>query len=73
MNRIGIGILFFNELENAKKILEGIREFELQEIDFYFFDNGSNNPEFSGWLLGIGDENVKVLQVRDNLGFGGGR
>jgi hypothetical protein len=72
MNRIGLGILFYNELENAKRILKDIREFELQNIDFYFLDNGSNNPEFSEWLMSIKDENVNILQVKENLGFGGG-
>lgn len=72
MNKIGIGILFYNEIENAKKILEDISNYELNEIDFYFLDNGSNSIEFSQWLLNIQKTNVKVFQVERNLGFGGG-
>jgi hypothetical protein len=59
-------------LENAKKILKDIRDIKLHNIDFYFFDNGSNSPEFSEWLLSIEDENINILQVKENLGFGGG-
>jgi hypothetical protein len=72
MNEIGIGVLFYNEIENARKILDDIRSHNLNNIDFYFLDNGSNNSEFTNWLLTIYDENVKILQVEKNLGFGGG-
>ena len=72
MNRFGIGILFYNELENASKILDDIRMSDLSHIDFYFLDNGSKNIDFTKWLLSIDHENVKVFQVDQNLGFGGG-
>jgi hypothetical protein len=72
MNKIGLGILFYNEIENAKKILNDINQLNLKSIDFYFFDNGSKNPEFTQWLSTIQNENIKVLEVQDNLGFGGG-
>jgi len=72
MNDVGIGILFYNEIENARKILEEIRCYKLDKIDFYFLDNGTNNIEFSQWLLNIQKANIKVFQVEQNLGFGGG-
>ncbi len=72
MNEIGLGILFYNELENARKILDDIRRYNIEDIDFYFLDNGSNNLEFTSWLLTIKDANIKILQVEKNLGFGGG-
>ncbi len=72
MNRIGIGILFFNEIDNAKKIYDDIVKHNLLNIDFYFLDNGSNNPDFTNWLQTIEGKNIKILQIDKNLGFGGG-
>jgi hypothetical protein len=72
MNKIGIGILFYDELENAKQIYSDIIESEFKGIDFYFVDNGSKNFEFREWLSGINYENIKVLTIAENIGFGGG-
>jgi hypothetical protein len=72
MNNIGLGILFYNEIENARKILDDIMRLNLSNIDFYFFDNGSKNPEFTQWLSTIQNKNIKILEVEENLGFGGG-
>jgi hypothetical protein len=72
MNNIGIGILFYDELENAKQIYSDIIESDLENIDFYFIDNGSKNLEFKEWLSAINYENIKVLTIAKNIGFGGG-
>ena len=69
MNNIGLGILFYNEIENARKILDDIMRLNLSNIDFYFFDNGSKNPEFTQWLSTIQNKNIKILEVEENLGF----
>jgi hypothetical protein len=72
MNNIGLGILFYNEIENARKIFDDIIRLNLVNIDFYFFDNGSKNSEFTQWLSTIQNENIRILEVEENLGFGGG-
>lgn len=72
MNKIGLGILFYNELENSKKILHEIKTSDLSNIDFYFFDNGSEDLEFVSFLSTIQETNIKVIRVEENLGFGGG-
>jgi hypothetical protein len=72
MNEIGIGILLYDELENAKRLLEDIQRLQIKGIDFYFFDNGSKSQAFSSWITSIDSENIKVLRVDSNLGFGGG-
>jgi hypothetical protein len=72
MNKIGIGILLYKEKDNAKKLLEDILFHDINNIDFYFFDNGSSDTLFSDWLKSVQRKNIKILSTENNLGFGGG-
>ena len=72
MNKIGIGIPIYKDLENLKELISEIEQFPDLPIDFYILDHGSNDEQLTNFLDSLKMPNVKTIESKENFGFGGG-
>lgn len=72
MNKIGIGIPIYKDLENLGDLISEIEQMPNLPIDFYILDHGSNDAKLTYFLESLNLPNVKTITSNDNFGFGGG-
>ena len=72
MNKVGIGIPIYKDLDNLRLIIAEIARNPELKIDFYILDNGSNDIKLNDYLNSIKLSNVFSFKHEVNLGFGGG-
>jgi glycosyltransferase involved in cell wall biosynthesis len=70
LTSLSIVIPFYNEPDNSKKFYELLREVRIENTSWILVDNGSTDQITLRNLPTL--ENVKILRLESNFGFGGG-
>ena len=70
LTSLSIVIPFYNEPENSKKIYELLQKVRIHNTSWILVDNGSTDKTTLCNLPVL--ENVKILRLESNFGFGGG-
>lgn len=73
MNKLTIVIPLYNDLASAKPLIDQIADCrDEKSVSFLLIDNGSETAGLEEAVLASKSENLQLLRVEKNQGFGGG-